>query len=93
MNWAPWNRITRAYAIVTTQGLTSDAIRYQTLRALLGAMGFSGWSSEVQDSIFSGRRDTLSPTDRELIKFFYGHVQPHAQAYELRNAFDQFLNK
>ncbi len=90
ISWDQWSRITNGYTIVTCRGLSPDVIRYQTLRALLGAIGLNGWSSEVEDSIFSGKRQTLTDTDRRLIRFFYSHVPPDAQLYQVRGLFDRY---
>jgi hypothetical protein len=89
-SWDQNSGLTKGFALITIQGLGAETIRYRTIRALLGTIGLNGWSSAVRDSIFSWQRQSLTATDRKLINFFYGHVQPNAQAYELRQAFDRF---
>jgi hypothetical protein len=93
MHWDAYSRLKDGYVIVSTQNADADTVRYRTLRGLLGVLGFNNWSAAIPDSFFSGRPRTLTATDRCLISFFYSHVSPHAQAWELRNAFDHYWNK
>jgi hypothetical protein len=93
VSWDQSSRLTKGFVLINIERCNNETIRYRTTRALLGAIGLNGWSADVEDSIFSGHRLTLTATDQALVRFFYGHVRPHAQAYELRNAFDQFWSK
>jgi hypothetical protein len=93
VSWDAYSRLTKGFVLINIQGCDDETIRYRSIRALLGAIGVNGWSSAVRNSIFSGQSKSLTPADRRLINFFYGHVSPNAQAWELRNAFDQFWAK
>jgi hypothetical protein len=93
MSWDESSRLTKGYVLINVAGCNKDVIRYRATRALLGAIGFNGWSSAEPDSIFSGQRRNITAIDRRLISFFYGHVPPDSGAAELRKAFDQFWSK
>ena len=93
LRWDEGSRLTEGFAIVSDAGATDEILRYRTLRCLLGVLGFNGTSPAIKESVFSGRPGRLSGTDRCLIRFFYGYVQPGDPAYKIRNAFDRYWNR
>jgi len=100
-DWRNWwdanSQITKSVGIVTTDGITADQLTYNTLRTILGTLGFAGWASDQQDTIFyytslKPRKD-LSPSDRRLIPFFYMHLKPNFERFQVRRAYDTYWSQ
>lgn len=92
-----WNRgheIHKAIVLLATDQLHGSHLRHFTFEEVTQSLGVINDSPLFADSIFfasgadGGNATTLSPLDRELVRFFYTHVSPGDRQPELDAAFD-----
>ena len=97
-----WNRdyeIYKAIVLLATDRLRGRSLRHFTFEEVTQSLGVLNDSPLFPDSIFfasdadGGGATTLSPLDRDLVRFFYTHVSPGDQQPELDAAFDAYWGK
>jgi hypothetical protein len=85
--------IKQAFVFLAADKLRGKHLRHFALEEITQALGLANDSSIFADSIFyargpdGGDAQRLSALDKQLIRFFYNHVQPGAQSREIRRAF------
>jgi hypothetical protein len=94
--WMFWNgkhELTRAVVLLATDAKYRKALPHLALEEITQALGLSGDSRRLPDSIFYTHDENypevteLSALDRKLIAFFYTHIQPGATPRDVRRAF------
>lgn len=97
-----WNReheIYKAIVLLATDQLRGSSLRHFTFEEVTQSLGVLNDSPLFSDSIFfssgadGGSAATLSPLDRELVRFFYTHVSPGDRQAELDAAFDAYWGR
>lgn len=97
-----WNRsheIHKAVVLLATDQLRGSHLRHFTFEEVTQSLGVINDSPLFADSIFfasgadGGNATTLSPLDRELVRFFYTHVSPGDRQPQLDAAFDAHWGK
>jgi hypothetical protein len=95
--WWKWrnqsNEVIRSLVILSVEQGSLELFTEQAHIAIMGSLGFSGYSQAPVDSVLGPYRDqprqTLTETDRQVLPFFFQHIQPGFKAYEVRRAFDR----
>ena len=97
--WTRRHEIYKAVVLLATDQLRGSHLRHFTFEEVTQSLGVSNDSPLFTDSIFfasgadGGNASTLSPLDRELVRFFYSHVSPGDRQPELDAAFDAYWGK
>lgn len=92
--WAYWRRnaINRAYVFLASDKLSGPDLRHFALEEITQTLGLMSDSQIFDESIFfSGRSRSqeLTRLDKELIKFFYNHLDHGDREHEFHQAFSQ----
>lgn len=95
MFWDEQWQLKRAYVMLARDEIRPASLRHYALEELTQCLGFAGDTPHFADSVFFsrggsvGRARTLSPLDRQLLRFVYTRVSPGADRSTLLAAFDR----
>ena len=90
---SPNGELSKAIGLVNIESLSEEKVEAATIRVLLGTLGFCDDTKSFSETIFSSPPKGLSEFDRKLLPFFYMHLDPNAQAFDVWRAFDAYWNR
>lgn len=97
--WNDKREIQRGIVMLTSDARHQNYVPHLALEEITQSLGLMNDSPEFADSIFyakggdDGQAVQLSALDKALIVFFYNHIQPGANAADVRRAFDAHWKK
>jgi hypothetical protein len=91
--WNASNELTRSLVILSLEQGTLEAFTEQAHIAIMNAIGFRGFSAAPVDSVLGPYRQEprlkLTEIDMKVLPFFFKHIPPGSEAYEVRRIFDR----